>query len=75
MADTVKFTGSVERNLPKYLLDFSLGHTDAGGTMEKLGIASEEDLFLLMAQARLPMPHLDPASTAAMANSLQELLA
>jgi hypothetical protein len=114
MAETVNFTGSVERNLLKRakiiaaksdtsvnalfnaelrylvetfeaaeagnnhnfknLLDFSLGRGDAASTMEKLGIDSEEDLFLLMAQARLPMPRLDRATTAAMVDSLQELL-
>lgn len=114
MAETVNFTGSVERNLLKRakiiaaksdtsvnalfnaelrylvetfeaaeagnnhnfknLLDFSLGRADAASTMEKLGIDSEEDLFLLMAQARLPMPRLDRATTAAMVDSLQELL-
>lgn len=59
----------------KNLLDFSLGRADAASTMDKLGIDGEEDLFLLMAQARLPMPRLDPASTEAMGNNLQALLA
>jgi hypothetical protein len=115
MAETVNFTGSVDRTLLKrakiiaaksdtsvnalfnaelrylvetfeaaetgnnhnfkHLLDFSLGRADATSTMDKLGIDSEEDLFLLMAQARLPMPRLDPVATEAMVNSLQELLA
>lgn len=114
MAETVNFTGSVDRNLLKRakiiaaksdtsvnalfnaelrylvetfeaaeagrnhnfknLLDFALGRNDATSTMAKLGIDSEEDLFLLMAQARLPMPRLDHDSTEAMVNSLQELL-
>jgi hypothetical protein len=113
MADTVNFTGSVDRNLLKRakiiaaksdtsvnalfnaelrylvetfeaaeagnnpnfknLLDFSLGRADASTTMDKLAITSEEDLFLLMAQARLPMPRLDPASTEVMVNSLTAL--
>ena len=115
MADTVNFTGSVDRNFLKRtkiiaaksdtsvnalfnaelrylvetfeaaeagnnrnfknLLDFSLGRLDAASTMGKLGIDSDEDLFLLMAQARLPMPRLEHATTDAMVDSLQELVA
>lgn len=40
------------------LLAFSLGRLDANATLRKLGLDSEEDLFLLMAQAHLPMPRL-----------------
>ncbi len=45
------------------LLDFSLGRIDDRATMAALGIDSEEDLFLLMAQAHLPMPRLPAATT------------
>ncbi|MCX4177440.1 MULTISPECIES: hypothetical protein [Paraburkholderia] len=97
MAETVNFTGAVDRDLLKRakilaarsdtsvnalfntelrylvetfeaaeasgnqnlrtLLDFSLGRIDDNQAMEALGIDSDEDLLLLMAQAHLPMPH------------------
>ncbi len=103
MADTVNFTGAVDRELLKRakimaaksdtsvnalfnaelrhlvetfeaaeisgnqnfktLLDFSLGRVDDKDAMAALGIDSQEDLFLLMAQAHLPMPRLSQAST------------
>jgi len=96
MAETVNFTGAVDRDLLKRakilaaksetsvnalfnaelrylvetfeaaeagsnqnfrtLLDFSLGRIDDNQTMNALGIDSDEDLFLLMTQAHLPMP-------------------
>ena len=37
----------------RILLDFSLGRRDDRTTMTALGIDSEEDLFLLMVQARM----------------------
>jgi hypothetical protein len=40
------------------LLDFSLGRINDLQAIEALGIQSEEDLFLLMARAHLPMPRL-----------------
>ena len=55
------------------LLDFSLGRINDTQTVERLGIESEEDLFLLMARAHLPMPRLSVAETEAMAQSLREL--
>jgi hypothetical protein len=55
------------------LLDFSLGRRDAATTMQATGIDSEEDLFLMMAQAHLPMPRLPDATTRAMADSLHAL--
>ena len=39
----------------KTLLDFSLGRLDDTQASVQLGIDNEEDLFLLMAQAHLPM--------------------
>jgi hypothetical protein len=113
MANTVNFTGSVDRDLLKRakviaaktdtsinalfnaellylvetfeaaegggnrnfraLLEFSLGRKDARETMRSLGIDSDEDLFLLMAQARLPMPRLSDAETQAMVEQLKTL--
>lgn len=55
------------------LLAFSLGRLDANATLRKLGLDSEEDLFLLMAQAHLPMPRLPEEETAAMVKALHEL--
>jgi len=55
------------------LLDFSLGRLDDLATMSTLGIDSEEDLFLLMAQAHLPMPRLPEARTRQMTDSLNAL--
>lgn len=55
------------------LLDFSLGRINDIQTMERLAIASEEDLFILMARAHLPMPRLSVAETEAMVQSLHAL--
>jgi hypothetical protein len=54
----------------KHLLDFSLGRIDDLHARAVLGLDSEEDLFLLMAQARLPMPRLPAAVTQEMVNGL-----
>lgn len=56
------------------LLDFSLGRINDLQAMEALGIQSEEDLFLLMARAHLPMPRLDPSTTREMTESLHSLV-
>lgn len=55
------------------LLDFSLGRIDDLAAMRALGIESAEDLFLLMAQAHLPMPRLADATTQAMVAELNAL--
>lgn len=113
MANTVNFTGSVDRDLLKrakviaakadtslnalfnaelrylvetfdasetagnqnfkVLLDFSLGRLTDEKTMRALGIESAEDLFLLMAQAHLPMPRLADAATTDMVDKLMSL--
>jgi hypothetical protein len=57
----------------KSLLDFSLGRADDHKTMANLGIDSQEDLFLLMAQAHLPMPRLPEPLTQGMVDSLHAL--
>jgi hypothetical protein len=57
----------------KTLLDFSLGRSDDRTAMAALGIDSAEDLFLLMAQAHLPMPRLPDASTQRMVDGLHAL--
>ena len=113
MADTVNFTGSVDRDLLKRakviaaksdtsvnalfnaelrhlvetfeasqaagnqnfatLLDFSLGRVTDLTALDRLGLDSEEDLFLLMAQAHLPMPRLSDSATRSMAQALAAL--
>jgi hypothetical protein len=63
---------SGNQNYPN-LLAFALGQRDAQATMDKLGIDSFEDLFLLMAQAHLPMPRLADAATDEMVKALHAL--
>jgi hypothetical protein len=57
----------------KTLLDFSLGRLSDAEALAALGIDSQEDLFLLMAQAHLPMPRIADADTQDMVNSLHAL--
>lgn len=57
----------------KTLLDFSLGQISGQDALDALGVDSEEDLFLLMAQARLPMPRLADAETKRMVERLVAL--
>ncbi len=57
----------------KVLLDFALGRVNDKEAMVNLGIESQEDLFLLMAQAHLPMPRLPQTITRNMVDSLHEL--
>lgn len=54
------------------LLSFSLGQIDDLKTMDALGI-NVEDLFLLMAQTHLSMPHLSDDMTREMVNILNAL--
>jgi hypothetical protein len=58
----------------KTLLDFSLGRIDDHAALNALGFDSAEDLFLLMAQAHLPMPRLPEAVTQGMVESLNALV-
>lgn len=113
MADTVNFTGAVDRELMrrtkivtaksdtsinvlfnaelrhlvktfeaaeksgnqnfKVLLDFPLGRLTSAEAMRALAIDTEEDLFLLMARAHLPMPRLSDAITRSMTEQLKKL--
>jgi hypothetical protein len=54
----------------RILVDFSLGRLDDLSTLKRLGLESEEDLFLLMAQAHLPMPRLPDVITQSMVDGL-----
>lgn len=55
------------------LIDFSLGRIDDQTAMAALGTDSPEDLFLLMAQAHLPMPRLPESATRDMVDDLRAL--
>lgn len=55
------------------LLDFSLGRIGDRSAMAALGIDSDEDLFLLMAQAHLPMPRLPELTIQGMVDELSAL--
>lgn len=57
----------------RMLLDFSLGRLEDHEVLATLGIDSQEDLFLLMAQAHLPMPRLPESVTQSMVDSLHTL--
>lgn len=57
----------------KVLLDFSLGRLAGDDAMRALGTDSAEDLFLLMAQAHLPMPRLPDAMTQDMVGQIKSL--
>ena len=59
----------------RVLLDFSLGRLADDAAMRALGIDNDEDLFLLMAQAHLPMPRLPEAVTRDMVDQLKSLTA
>lgn len=58
----------------KVFLDFSLGRINDLQAMNALGLTSEEDLFLLMARAHLPMPRLPDSFTETMVDDLEALL-
>lgn len=57
----------------RVLFDFLMGRLNGQLAMTALGIDSEEDLFLLMAQSRLPMPRLRSTTTLAMVDELKSL--
>ena len=73
LVETFEASESANNQNYKVLLDFSLGRLSDNGAMQALGIDSEEDLFLLMAQAHLPMPRLAEATTQKMVEQLQSL--
>ena len=53
------------------LFDFSMGRIDDREAMDSLGIDSDEELFLLMCNARLPMPRLSSEETQSMVEKLK----
>ena len=74
LVETFEAAESADNHNYKTLLDFSLGRVDYVTAMQMLGIDSEEDLFLLMAQAHLPMPRLADEKTQAMVAELNKLI-
>lgn len=73
LVETFEAAEVVSNQNYRSLLDFSLGRVDDRTTMTTLGIDNEEDLFLLMAQAHLPMPRLSAATTQHMVDELNAL--
>ncbi len=69
---SAKRTSAIVNQHYKDLVAFSLGQATITQTLERLGTDNAEDLFLLMAQAHLPMPRLPEAATQAMVQSLQQ---
>jgi hypothetical protein len=56
------------------LLGFALGRISDLEAMDQLNLEHEEDLFLLMAMAHLPMPRLSDEATDTMVSQLQQLV-
>ncbi len=73
LVETFEAADAVGNQNFKVLLAFSLGRVGDQGAMDALGIDSQEDLFLLMAQARLPMPRLSDSATQDMVAELHAL--
>ncbi|MES2770695.1 MAG: hypothetical protein V4623_01765 [Pseudomonadota bacterium] len=73
LVETFEASESAGNQNFKVLLDFSLGRLANDEAMRALGIDNDEDLFLLMAQAHLPMPRLADAMTQSMAEQLKSL--
>ena len=73
LVETFEASESAGNQNFKVLLDFSLGRLADETVMSALGIDSEEDLFLLMAQAHLPMPRLADSATKHMVDKLMSL--
>ncbi len=74
LVDTYEAAESSRNQNYRTLLDFSLGRVDDTTAMQLLGIDSQEELFLYMAQARLPMPRLPQAYTNHMVDQLNALM-
>ena len=73
LVETFEAAESTSNQNFRALLDFSLGRIDDLTAMTALGIDSSEDLFLLMAQAHLPMPRLPDSVTQKMVDVLNAL--
>lgn len=74
LVDTFEAAESAENQNYKTLLEFSLGRINDLTAMQTLGLESQENLFLLMAQAHLPMPRLSEQATQGMVEKLKALM-
>lgn len=73
LVDTFEAAESSNNQNFRTLLDFSLGRINDLTAMTRLGIDHEEDLFLLMVNAHLPMPRLPEETTRQMVDALNRL--
>jgi hypothetical protein len=73
LVETFEAASQSKNHNYKTLLAFSFGRINAEEALSALGFDSQEDLFLLMAQARLPMPRLPDGETQVMADALLDL--
>jgi hypothetical protein len=73
LVETCEQAESLGNGNAAVLLAFSLGRISDEQAMEYLRLEHEEDLFLLMIQAHLPMPRLSEEATAAMVAQLEAL--
>jgi len=73
LVDTFEAAENMGNQNFRTLLDFSLGRLGDAQALVALGIDSQEDLFLLMAQAHLPMPRISDERTQQMVDSLHAL--
>lgn len=75
LVDTVEKAEQLGNSTAAALLAFALGRINDDQVMEQLQLDHEEDLFLLMAHAHLPMPRLPDQATEAMVMDLEQLAA
>lgn len=75
LVDTFEKAEQLGNSTAAALLAFALGRLSDEQVMEQLQLEHEEDLFLLMAQAHLPMPRLSDQATEAMVRELEQLAA
>jgi hypothetical protein len=73
LVETCEAAERLENRNAAVLLAFSLGRLSDEQVMEQLHLEHEEDLFLLMVQAHLPMPRLPDETTTAMVAQLEAL--
>lgn len=73
LVETFESAEAADNRNFRVLFDFSMGRIDSRAAIQSLGLDGEEDLFMLMAQARLPMPRLPLEQTQAMVDMLQGL--
>lgn len=74
LVDTFEAAEKLGNQNYKTLLAFSLGKIDELTALQALGLDDREDLFLLLAQAHLPMPRLSEQATHAMVEKINALM-